>query len=115
MALPQSELRAVLKSVGAFVEKRRPPPAVRAKLDLRADITRSEVLISEVRPDFKDESKMRGIPVARMRWFNSRKVWRLFWMRSNLKWKAYEPYPEASRISTHLRTIDEDYHGCFFG
>src|SRR5947207_2448137 len=114
MPLPDFELRAALKAVGALVEKRRPPPSVREKLDIRADITGSEVLIFTVRADFRDTSKKRDIPVARIRWFNSRKIWRLFWMRSNLKWQAYEPYPEASKIATHLRTVDEDYHGCFF-
>jgi hypothetical protein len=115
MALPESELRAVLKAVGAFVEKRRPRPEIRDKLDIRVHINGSEVLITEVRPAFHDKRKKQDTPVARIRWFNSRKIWRLFWMRSDLKWHAYEPYPEASRIATHLRTVDEDYHCCFFG
>ena len=115
MALPDSEIRAVLRGIGAFLKKRRPPVAMRSQIDLRASISGSEVLIVEVRPDRIDKTKVRETPVARMRWFGSRRIWRLFWMRADLKWHAYEPYPEASRIATHLRTVDEDFHGCFFG
>ena len=115
MALPESELRVALKAVGAFIEKRRPPVDLRSKVDLRVDIINSEILIVEIRPNMDDLTTKRDFPIARLRWFRSRQIWRLFWMRSNLKWQAYEPYPEASKVSTHLRTIDEDVHGCFFG
>jgi len=105
VAIPEKEFRTVLKAVGAFIEKKRPPERLRSRVDLRASIGLSDVVISIWRDD---DAGVRETPVARMRWFNSRKIWRLFWRHDDGTWKAYEPYPEASRIATHLRTIEED-------
>ena len=104
MAIPESEMRKTLKAVGAFLEKRRRESE--SKTSLRASISNSEVVILASEVD-SDKRKSREYPVARMRWFNSRKIWRLFWIGDDRKWHAYYSYPEAARIATHLRTVDE--------
>jgi Protein of unknown function (DUF3024) len=97
------------------LEKRRPPLAIRDQLDFRADIKGCEVLIIEVRPDYRDAKETRGIPVAKMKWIGTRRIWRLFWMRADLKWHAYQPLPEATDIADLLKEVDRDPHCCFFG
>ncbi|MDD2763927.1 MAG: DUF3024 domain-containing protein [Opitutaceae bacterium] len=96
MALPDTQVRACLKAVGAFLAKRRPPPEVRDRLDFHADISGSDLIVVEVRPSFSDPSRKIEHPVAKAKWVEARKVWRLFWMRSDLKWHSYTPKPEAA-------------------
>ena len=108
-------MRACLKAVGAFIEKRRPPAHIRDQLDIRANINGSELVIVAVRPAFQDKTRLVEHPVAKAKWVDTRKVWRLFWMRADLKWHAYPPLPEASSISTILDEVDRDANGCFFG
>jgi hypothetical protein len=115
MAIPDPQLRACLKAVGEFLEKRRPPLHIRDRLDLRADITGSEAVIFEVRPPFLDRKQTVEHPVAKVKWIGTRKVWRLFWMRADLKWHSYDPRPEATDIETLFSEVDRDPHGCFFG
>ncbi len=115
MALPDTQVRACFEAVGAFLAKRRPPPEVRDQLDFRADISGSDLIVVEVRPAFKDPSKKIEHPVAKAKWVEIRKVWRLFWMRADLKWHSYEPKPEAATIGAVLAEVDRDPHGCFFG
>lgn len=115
LALPDTQVRACLKAVGAFLAKRRPSMEIRDKLDFRADIDGSDLIIVEVRPAFNDPSRTIHHPVAKATWIGARKVWRLFWMRADLKWHCYSPKPEAARISTILSEVDRDPHGCFFG
>jgi hypothetical protein len=109
MAIPDSEMRRTLKAVGAFLEKRRRVSA--SEPSLRANISNSEVVILASEVDSDDDRKSREYPVARIRWFNSRKIWRLFWVGDDRKWHAYYSYPEAARIATHLRTVDEVFLG----
>jgi hypothetical protein len=115
MAVPDTQLRACLKAVGAFIEKRRPPLHIRPKLDFRADIKGSDVVIVEVRPSFRNKRRIIEHPVAKMKWVDSRQVWRLFWMRADLKWHSYDPLSEAADIDTLLFEVDRDPHCCFFG
>jgi len=115
MALPDTQVRACLKAVGAFLAKRRPPVEMRGELDFRADINGSDLIIVEVRLAYNDPSRMIHHPVAKAKWVGARRVWRLFWMRADLKWHSYLPKPEAARIGTILSEVDRDPHGCFFG
>jgi hypothetical protein len=115
MALTELQLRECLRAVGAFISKRRPRPAIRDKLDYRADIDGVNVTIVAVRPAYKDATRLVDEPVARTRWIGTRQVWRLYWMRADLKWHRYEPFPESPRIAAVLSEVDSDPHGCFFG
>ncbi len=115
MALPDTQIRACLRAVGAFLARRRPPEAIRSQLDFRADISGSDVIVVEVRPAYNSPGRITEHPVAKARWVGTRKVWRLFWMRADLKWHSYTPKPEASTIGAILLEVDRDPHGCFFG
>jgi len=41
--------------------------------------------------------------------------WRLYWMRRDLKWHAYEPGAEHRSLHDALAVVDADAHCCFFG
>lgn len=114
MPLPPAQLQACLQAVGAFIEKRRPPAHVRSQVDIRADINGSEVVILHLRPHFEDAKRILELPFAKTKWVDSRQVWRLFWMKSDLKWHPYDPLPEAKTIEAVLAEVDRDPHGCFF-
>ena len=115
MPLSPAKLRECLSTVGAFIEKRRPPAEIRDQLDYRADISGAEVIIVEVRPRFDDKKQKIEHPVARAKWVATRKKWRLYWMRSDLKWHSYEPLPEAATLRVILSEVHRDPHCCFFG
>ena len=110
MPLPDSQIRECLVATGEFLSKRRPPPEVRDKLDYRADINGQEVHIISVRPAYGDPARKSELPIARVRWFGTQKVWRLYWMRADMKWHSYEPLPESSSIATLLEEVDRDPH-----
>jgi hypothetical protein len=113
--IPDTQVRSCLKAVGAFLARRRPPPDARAQLDFRADIAGSDLVVVEVRPAYNDKRRIIEHPLAKAKWVDKRKVWRLFWMRSDLKWHSYSPMPEARTIGSLLAEVDRDPHGCFFG
>ncbi len=115
MPLPATQLQACLQAVGAFIEKRRPPARIRPKLDIRADINGSEVVIYHLRPHFQETHRILELPFAKAKWIDSHQVWRLFWMRASGKWNAYQPFPEAKTIAAILAEVDRDSHCCFFG
>ena len=115
MPLPDAQIRACLKATGEFISKRRPPAEIRDKVDFRADINGQEVTLITVRPAYKDPRRKAEYPFAKARWVGSQKVWKLFWMRADMKWHSYKPLPESPSIATLLAEVDRDPHGCFFG
>lgn len=116
MAFSEFETRRLEGIVGAFVEKRRPPPHVRPELDLAFRIAGQGVEIFELRPRWRGApGEIMERPVARATYVKTSALWRVFWMRADLKWHAYPPMPQVGSIEKFLALVGEDKHGCFFG
>jgi hypothetical protein len=115
MPLPDDQLRDCLRAAGEFLTKRRPPPEIRNQLDYRVDINGQAVTIVSLRPAARGKASTVECPIAKARWVQTKKIWRLYWMRGDLKWHSYDPLPEAQKIGTLLAEVDRDPHCCFFG
>jgi len=42
-------------------------------------------------------------------------VWKLYWMRSDLKWHSFEPSSRKKTLEALVKEVDSDPHGAFFG
>jgi hypothetical protein len=115
MGLTEFEIRRCEKLLGAFIEKRRPPPHIRAQVDLGFRITGQSVEIFEIRPRWDRPQEIIEIPVAKATYVKTQKVWKVFWQRSDLKWHRYDPAPEVSFLEDFIALVDEDRAACFFG
>ncbi len=113
--LSELEVKRCEKALAAFLGRRRPPPHVRPQLDLACRIAGQSVEILEVRPHWIHTEQKHESPVAKATYVRSRKHWRVFWMRRDLRWHGYEPHPVADTIEDVLEIVDRDEFGCFFG
>jgi hypothetical protein len=104
-----------LKLLESFIEKRRPPVEIREKLDVAFRKEGQIIEIFTIRPHWKNENEKIETPIAKIKFVKSSAVWRLYWMRADLKWHYYEPAGEMSHLSKALVLIDEDKNGCFWG
>lgn len=115
MSFSEIEIKRIQKVVGAFIEKRRPPPHIRPKLDFGFRIDRQSVELFEIRPVFDDPERYQESPFAKATYVQTKKLWMVYWMRSDLKWHGYTPAPAVKRIEDLIVLVDRDDHGCFFG
>ena len=115
MALNEIERKRVEKAVDAFIQKRRPAPHIRPELDLGFRVAGQSVEIFEIRPRWKEPDVKMEHPVAKATFVRSQALWKIFWMRADLKWHGYEPLPVANSIEKFLAAVDEDRHACFWG
>lgn len=115
MALSELEAKRVQRAVAAFIEKRRPPPHIGPQLDLGFRLTGQSVEIFETRPDWKNPKEKMEHTVAKVTYVRSTAIWKVFWMRADLKWHAYGPVPQVGTIEKFLELVAEDKYGCFFG
>jgi hypothetical protein len=100
----------------AFMQRRRPPPQIRPKLDLGFRVTGQSVEIFEIRPAWQGRpDEKHELPVAKATYVRARGVWRVFWQRRDLKWHSYEPQPEVKSVEEFTSLVSEDAHSCFFG
>ncbi len=116
MAFSELEAKRIEKAVGAFIDKHRPPPHIRPELDLAFRISGQSVEIFEIRPRWKGEpGEIMEHPVAKATYIKTQELWRVYWMRADLKWHGYPPTPQVGSIEKFLALVAEDKHVCFFG
>jgi hypothetical protein len=72
VALTEFERKKCEKLVAQFIERRRPPPHIRSKVDLTFRIQGQSVEIFERRPHFQDKSRILENSIAKAT-YNKRK------------------------------------------
>ena len=115
MALDILKSIEVIEAMEKFIAKRRPPIELRNKVDLAYKTEGQSVIIFEIRPSWNDQSKLIEGRIAKATYINSQKVWKVFWLRANLKWYGYEPHLTVKTIEEFVELVDKDKYGCFFG
>ena len=98
-----------------FLEKVRPPEEIRDKLDIGYKIINQSVIIHEIRPLWTNQKQKIEPEVAKATYIKNKNHWKVFWLRSNLKWYIYEANPIVNELSDFLKIVEEDSHGCFWG
>lgn len=115
MPLSEFEAKKIEKTVQRWLEQRRPPPHIRPKLDLAFRVHGQSVEIFEIRPRWDHPDEKMEHSVAKATYTKARGIWKVYWMRADLKWHAYAPAPHVSSLEAFLKLVAEDSHACFFG
>ena len=115
MSLSEFEQKKIEKAVRAYVEKHRPPAYIRDKVDLSFRVEGQSVEIFEIRPRWDVPSVKIEESVAKTTYVKSKRKWKIFWQRADLKWHRYTPVPEVKTIEQFLNVVEEDQYSCFFG
>jgi len=115
MAFSEHEKHRFEKAVKAFVERRRPPPHLRAEIDTGYRIERQSIEIFELRPAYDDPNDTIESAIAKATFVKSKSLWKIYWMRADLRWHLYEPMAFVETVEDFLVVVDRDQHGCFFG
>lgn len=114
MSFAEIELARIDKIVGDFCNSRI-PAEVRHQLRLEYTIKGHDVEIFEVRPLWNIPGEELQTPIAKIKYVRTAEEWRLYWMRSDLRWHSYTPYSSSRSLEKMVRVIDEDELCCFFG
>lgn len=54
-------------------------------------------------------------PVAKATYIKTKEYWKIFWLRSNLKWYSYTPKPYVYSLKDFTTIVEKDDHNCFWG
>jgi hypothetical protein len=115
MAFNELERKRIEKAVNRFIEVHRPPPHIRSQLDLGFRLQGQSVELFEIRPVWDNPSQKMESPVAKTTYVKTQNIWKVYWMRADLKWHSYPPAPEVGTVDAFLVLVAEDKHACFFG
>jgi hypothetical protein len=115
VTLSEFDTKRCEKLVAQFIEQRRPPSHIRSQLDFGFRIDGQSIEIFEVRPNWRDNTKLQEHSLAKATYNKSKRNWKVFWKRADRKWHSYKPNAEVASIEDFLAVVQKDEHGCFFG
>jgi hypothetical protein len=108
------ERKRVQRAVEAFMLDMRPPPQIRPQLDYEYTLHNQTIELLEVRPVWNRPEEVLKRPFAKATYVRTADEWRIYWVRCNGKWHAYQP-ASASSVQDFLALVKQDSLGCFFG
>jgi hypothetical protein len=115
MAVNNLQVLDIIEIMEAFLERKRPPEHIRPQLDIGYKIEGQSIIIHEIRPFWSEPSKIIHPEVAKATFVKTKNHWKVFWLRSNLKWYAYNPKPTVKTLKDFVTLVEEDKHACFWG
>ena len=72
---------------------------------------KNSYIVGHKRKRFRDGSEYFA-QAGKMTFVKSQNIWKLYWMRADLKWHLYEEYTNLDELLEELKT---DPNGCFWG
>lgn len=109
------DMDKIEKKLDEYIQSVRPPTEMRKLLDIGYRIEKQSIYIFERRPRYDNPEiylEMDNFKATRVK---SRGVWKIYWMRADLKWHPYDPAKEVRSFKRVLEIYDEDAYGCFKG
>ena len=105
----------IIEALENFLYKRRPPVELRSKVDLAYKIDNQSVIIYEIRPLWDSVKEIINEEFAKATFVKTQNHWKVFCMRSDMKWHTYEPKPRVKTIKEFIDLVDKDDLCCFWG
>ncbi len=115
MAFDLSKSPEIIQMMEKYIDSIRPEPEIRPKLDMSYELTDHSLFLLEIRPAWNNPRIILREPYAKATFVQSKNIWKIYWMRGNLKWYPYDPKPTVKKLSDFLKIVDEDAYHCFKG
>ncbi len=115
MSFSDIEQKRIEKALAAFLERNRPPVHIRSKLDISYRQSGQSIELFEIHSEPGTRARIREFPFAKATYVRTQRVWKLYWLRGDLKWHSYKPAPTARTIEALLDLVQIDEYACFFG
>lgn len=115
MAIDVLQTLDVIEAMENFIARKRPPEHIRPKLDIGYKIEGQSIIIFEIRPQWDKPEIILEHSFAKTTFVKSKNNWKVFWMRTDLKWHRYTPTPAVNTVLEFAKLVEEDEHHCFWG
>lgn len=115
MALSELEIKRVEKTMDGYLARHRPAPHIRSQLDIGWRLTGQSLVIFERRPAWDNPTEIRERSFVKTTFVRTTGLWKLFWMRQDLRWHGYEPAMHHRTLDAVIAEIESDPYSCFGG
>ena len=113
MPIPSDQLERATRALTVYCNDL--PESVRDRVRLGFRLEGNAIVLFESHPYFQNRSRWIDDPVAKFRFYASRREWHLYWMDRNLKWRLYEWLAPKRTFAPLLAEVERDPTCLFWG
>jgi len=114
VAFDELELKRIERTVGELCRKCSPPEHA-DELRTVYEVEGHSVTMYEERSPWDGVGEWTRSGIARFRFSRSRREWRLYRMRQDLRWHLYDPDEMPADLDSLVAVVEADKYGAFFG
>lgn len=113
--LPDLDVARVRRWVDALNDEL--PPRAADEIRYEMDIDGGAITLLECRPPWREDfgPEWTRMPIARLRYTVSRRVWTLYWQDRHLRFHVYDRVEPTPDVDALLAEIDADPTSIFWG
>lgn len=115
MAIDILQTVDIIEVMENFLERKRPSKEIRNQVDIGYKIEDQSIIIFEIRPKWDKPDVICEYPFAKATFIKKTNIWKVYWMRADLKWHSYSPQEAVKNLKDFTRLVEEDKYHCFFG
>lgn len=115
MTLNPLQTLDIIEIMEGYLARKRPPEELREQIDLGYRIDDQSIFFFTIRPSWQDKKIIREHDFAKTTFVQSKGIWKLYWMRGNLKWDEYKTDSPLQNLREVVKEVEDDKYGCFFG
>ncbi len=116
MTISEFEKKRFSHIIENYLKALKPPAHLPVDIKIDYRLTNQSIEIFQIRPVYKGESgETYEFPFIKTTYVKSKKIWKIFWMKRDLKWHSYEPDPEVNNLEEFIAVLEKDEYGCFYG
>lgn len=114
MAFTEAQLAEIEAKVGGLC-RRKSPAHLTSEVRIDYVVERHTVTIVERRAPWRAGEHWSAQGCARFKYTANEKRWKLYWMRRDLKWHAYQLDRPLRSLAALVEEVEIDEYGAFFG
>ena len=114
MAFTLPDTVDIIEIMENYIQKIRPPENIRHQLDINYKIDGQSIILFEIRPHFEIPDLILEPAYAKATYVKAEDIWKIYWMRGNLKWTLYEPKPRVKNLKEFIEIVEEDSGAVFW-
>ena len=84
-------------------------------MDIGYRIDNQSIILFEIRPSWQDKTQRLTEDFAKTTFDKKNNIWKIYWLRSSLKWDLYDPVPTVKKLVDFLKIVEDDDLHCFKG
>lgn len=116
MTISEFEQKRFTRIIENYLKELHHPSHLPLDTQIGYRLTNQSIELFQIRTPYQGKpGETFEFPIIKTTYVKSKKIWKVFWQRRDLKWHSYEPNPFVKDLDEFIDVLKKDEYCCFYG